>query len=170
MIQMSHLDKLDDIDQELDHLININRLKSVTYDISPTHTITIYRSSPNKFHLTEIIGELDTFDMNNLKTREDFRSFRTFQQAKPKLTSREINYYSQQSILFNLFSSSIHIHLGYNPGSRNIVYDLTLLNYRPTVSRPPYTQIGNMKQLLEMILEKIYKQGEPSIKRDYYRF
>ncbi len=145
---------------ELLNLLHNHRLKNVTYNISPTHLIMIYRESRDKYHVTEIIGELDTCDMNNLKTPADFRRFRIFQQAKPKLTPAEIDYHSDQSILLELFPTNVHIHSGYNPGSRNMVYDITLsaYDYGPYVPEPPYTQIGDVEHVLETILKEIFKR------------
>lgn len=149
------------VDSELFDLLYNSRLSNVTYNISSTHQMIIYRASLDKFHLTEIIGELDTIEMSDLKTLADFRRFRAIQQAKPPLTRFEIEALMQRSILWNLFGTNIHIHTGYNPGSRNIVFDTTLsaYDYGPQVPEPPYTQIGNVKYLLETILEEIVKQG-----------
>ena len=166
MRQFDHSDR----DQELFNILSNPSFQSITYDLSPTHTILIYPESSNRLYLREIIGELDTFDMNNLQTLADFRRFTAFQQAKPKLTPGEINSYFRQSILSHLFFPNLHIHSGYNPGSRNMVYDITLSTFDPDVLRPPYTQTGNVEKMLQRILEEIYKRGEPKIKIEYIKW
>lgn len=179
------------VNDELPNILNDDNFLCVTYTISDRHTVNIGDAGPNRYKITESIGDLGgDFDFPYPTEDEDFATYRAnkdraydeyrrLRDAKPKLTPVNQNMLAKESILVHLFPNTKKA-LDYNKlnmrfsttvaPTTNPGYGLSIARPSTAPGEPPEPeeksiQIGDVGDLLGMVLEEIFIIGKPEIKR-----
>ena len=127
------------VDKELPNITRNREIENITYRLSDTHSININRYSSDIFNVSEYISDMDSY-----------------YQRRQRSTNDEIDESSKQSILLNLFTTDVQVD--FDRGSLSTVYTIRF-------SKEPYGPSDSLQNLLRIVLEEIFRRGNPIIER-----